>query len=79
MPLCCAPVARRNIFSKYDQMEGYEFVEVVAIEHQGEALDWVCKKYEKEDLLSVMWIKTDDGGSHYFTVTIRSKKQSNTE
>lgn len=66
-------------------METLEFVEIVPIEHQGEALDWVCKKYEREDLLSIMWIKTDEGGSHYFKVILRSKngrdekKESNSE
>jgi hypothetical protein len=66
-------------------METFEFVEIVPIEHQGDALDWVCKKYEREDLLSIMWIKTDEGGSHYFKVILRSKngrdekKESNSE
>jgi len=70
----------RKYFSKYDQMENeLEVTEVVAIEHQGDALDWVCKKYEKEDLLSVMWVKTDEGGSHHFKIILRSKKQSGSE
>jgi len=70
----------RKHFSKYDQMENeLEIVEVVRIQHQGDALDWVCKKYEKEDLLSVMWVKTDEGGSHYFKIILRSKKQSDSE
>jgi hypothetical protein len=51
-----------------------EITEIVAIRDQGDALDWVCKKYEKEDLLSVMWVSTDAGGSHYFQIILRSKK-----
>ena len=65
----------RKYFSKYDQMENeLELTEVVAIEHQGEALDWVCEKYKNKDLLSVMWVKTDEGGSHYFKIILRSNK-----
>jgi hypothetical protein len=62
-----------------------EITEVVAIEHQGEALDYICEKYNNKDLLSIMWIKTDEGGSHYFKVILRSKngrdekKESNSE
>jgi hypothetical protein len=51
-----------------------EITEIVAIRDQGDALDWVCKKYEKEDLLSIMWVSTDAGGSHYFQIILRSKK-----
>ena len=70
----------RKYFSKYDQMENeLEITEVVKIEHQGDALDWVCEKYKNEDLLSVMWVSTDAGGSHYFKILLRSKKQSSTK
>ena len=41
--------------------------------HQGDALDFMCKKYEKEDLLSIMWVKTDDKGFHHFEIVLRSK------
>lgn len=51
-----------------------EITEVVAIENQGDALDWVCKKYEKEELLSIMWVKTDEDGSHHFQIILRNKK-----
>jgi hypothetical protein len=43
------------------------------IRHQGDALDFMCKKYEKEDLLSIMWVKTDDDGFHHFEIVLRSK------
>jgi hypothetical protein len=67
-------------FSKYYQMENeLEINEVVAIEHQGDALDWVCKKYEKEDLLSIMWVKTDEDGSHHFKIILRSNKTSKSQ
>lgn len=56
-----------------------EITEVVAIENQGDALDWVCKKYEKEDLLSIMWVKTDEDGSHHFQIILRSNKTSKSE
>ena len=56
-----------------------EITEVVAIEHQGDALDWVCKKYEKEDLLSIMWVKTDEDGLHHFQIILRSNKTSKSE
>ena len=36
-------------------------------------LDFMCKKYEKEDLLSIMWVKTDDDGFHHFEIVLRSK------
>ena len=56
-----------------------EINEVVAIEHQGDALDWVCKKYEKEDLLSIMWVKTGEDGSHHFKIILRSRKTSKSQ
>jgi hypothetical protein len=62
-----------------------EITEVVAIEHQGDALDWVCEKYKNCDLLSVMWVSTEADGSHNFKIILRSKKgrqeqkQSSTE
>jgi len=43
------------------------------IVHQGDALDFMCEKYKKEDLLSIMWIKTDDKGFHHFEIVLRSK------
>jgi hypothetical protein len=46
------------------------------IADQGEALDFMCKKYEKEDLLSIMWVKTDEDGLHHFEIVIRSVKKS---
>jgi hypothetical protein len=45
------------------------------IEHQGDALDFMCKKYEKKDLLSIMWVKTDDEGYHHFKIIIRTKSK----
>ena len=45
------------------------------IEHQGDALDYMCKKYEKEDLLSIMCVKTDDEGFHHFEIVVRTKSK----
>jgi hypothetical protein len=56
-----------------------EVTEIVAIENQGDALDHVCEKYKNEDLLSVMWVETDEEGSHHFKIILRSKKQSSTK
>lgn len=44
------------------------------IEHQGDAMDYMCKKYEKENLLSIMWVKTDDDGFHHFEIVLRTKE-----
>ena len=49
------------------------------IPDQGEALDFMCKKYEKEDLLSIMWVKTDEDGLHHFEIVLRSAKKSKSE
>jgi hypothetical protein len=46
---------------------------------QGEALDFMCKKYEKEDLFSIMWVKTDEDGLHHFEIVLRSAKKSKAE
>jgi molecular chaperone DnaK (HSP70) len=32
-----------------------------------------AEKYKKEDLLSIMWVKTDDKGFHHFEIVLRSK------
>jgi hypothetical protein len=45
------------------------------IQHQGDALDFMCKKYEKEDLFSIVWVKTDDEGYHHFKITVRTKSK----
>ena len=45
------------------------------IQHQGDALDFMCKKYEKEDLLTIIWTKTDDEGFHHFEIVLRSKSK----
>jgi hypothetical protein len=37
-------------------------------------LDFMCEKYKKEDLLSIMLVKTDDEGFHHFEIVLRSKK-----
>jgi len=42
------------------------------IQHQGDAMDYMCKKYEKKNLLSIMWVKTDDDGFHHFEIILRS-------
>jgi len=42
------------------------------IVHQGDALDFMCEKYKKEDLLSIIWLKTDDKGFHHFQIILRS-------
>ena len=58
-------------------MEGHTTIyDSIDIEHQGDALDYMCKKYEKEDLLSIMWISTDDEGVHHFEIVLRSVKKS---
>ena len=49
------------------------------IADQGEALDFMCKKYEKEDLLSIMWVKTDEDGLHHFEIVLRPAKKSKPE
>lgn len=49
------------------------------IEDEGKALDYMCKKYEKEDLFSIMLTKTDDNGLHHFQIVIRSVKKSETK
>ena len=54
----------------------YDFTK---IEHQGDALDYMCKKYEKEDLLSIMWISTDNEGHHHFEIVLRSPKKSKSD
>jgi len=46
------------------------------IVHQGDALDFMCEKYIKKDLLSIIssiiWVKTDDKGFHHFEIVLRS-------
>jgi hypothetical protein len=46
------------------------------IVHQGDALDFMCEKYIKKDLLSIIssiiWVKTDDKGFHHFQIILRS-------
>jgi hypothetical protein len=58
------------------QMTIYDFSN---IENQGDALDFMCKKYEKEDLLTIMWISTDDEGVHHFEIVLRSPKKSKSD
>jgi len=58
-------------------MEGHTTIyDSIDIEHQGDALDYMCKKWEKEDLLSIMWVSTDDEGFHHFEIVLRSAKKS---
>jgi hypothetical protein len=57
-------------------MEELKLHDKTDIKHQGDALDYICKKYEKEDLLSIMWVKTDDEGFHHFEITVRIKSKS---
>jgi hypothetical protein len=57
-------------------MEELKVHDKTNIEHQGDALDFMCKKYEKEDLLSIMWVKTDDDGFHHFEIVLRTKSKS---
>jgi hypothetical protein len=40
--------------------------------HQGAALDFMCEKYKKEDLRSIIWVKTDAKGFHHFEIVLRS-------
>jgi hypothetical protein len=47
----------------------YDTTDIV---HQGEALDYMCEKYKKEDLRSIVWMKTDDKGFHHFEIVVRS-------
>jgi hypothetical protein len=54
-------------------MPELEINDTTDIVHQGDALDFMCKKYEKENLLSIMWVKTDDNGVHHFKIVLRSK------
>ena len=49
------------------------------IENQGDALDYICKKYEKDDLISIMWVSTDDEGVHHFEIVLRSAKKSKSD
>jgi hypothetical protein len=56
-------------------MEGLTIHDKTDIEHQGDALDFMCKKYEKEDLLTIIWTKTDDEGYHHFKIIIRTKSK----
>ena len=56
-------------------MEGLTIHDKTDIEHQGDALDFMCKKYEKEDLLTIIWTKTDDDGFHHFEIVLRSKSK----
>ena len=49
------------------------------IENQGDALDYICKKYEKDDLLTIMWVSTDDEGVHHFEIVLRSAKKSKSD
>jgi hypothetical protein len=61
-------------------MEGHTTIyDSVDIEHQSDALDYMCKKWEKEDLLSITWIKTDDDGFHHFEIVLRSAKKSKSD
>jgi len=61
-------------------MEGHTTIyDAIDIEHQGDALDYMCKKWEKEDLLSIMWVKTDDDGFHHFEIVLRSAKKSKSD
>ena len=55
-------------------MEDLEFLVRVPMESQGAALDWVCEKYLKEDLLSIIYQEEDDEGRHVFKVILRRKK-----
>ena len=59
-----------------DQTTIYDSVD---IENQGDALDYICKKYEKEDLLTIMWVSTDDEGVHHFEIVLRSAKKSKSD
>ena len=54
-------------------MEPLEILVRVPFESQGAARDWVCEKYMKQDLLSIMWEEQDED-CHVFKVTLRSKK-----
>jgi len=56
-------------------MEGLTIHDKTDIEHQGDAMDFMCKKYEKEDLLTIIWTKTDDEGFHHFEIVLRSKSK----
>lgn len=56
-------------------METLTIYDSIDIEHQGDALGYMCKKYEKEDLLTIMWVKTDDEGFHHFEIVLRTKSK----
>lgn len=61
-------------------MEGHTTIyDSVDIENQSDALDYMCKKWEKEDLLSIIWVKTDDDGFHHFEIVLRSAKKSKSD
>jgi hypothetical protein len=38
-------------------------------------LDFMCEKYKHEDLLTIIWTKTDDEGFHHFEIVLRSKSK----
>jgi len=57
-------------------MEGLTIHDKTDIQHQGDALDFMCKKYEKEDLLTIIWTKADDEGFHHFEIVLRSKSKA---
>jgi len=56
-------------------MEDLEILVRVPFESQGAALDWVCEKYMKEDLLSIIWVEQDED-CHMFRVTLRKKSKT---
>lgn len=55
-------------------MEDLEILVRVPMESQGAALDWVCEKYLKHDLLSIIYQEQDENDCHVFKVILRSKK-----
>lgn len=60
-------------------MEDLEILVRVPMESQGAALDWVCEKYLKQDLLSIMWVEQDENDCHVFKVTLRKKSPAELE
>jgi hypothetical protein len=59
-----------------DQITIYDSVD---IEHQGDALDFMCKKWQKDDVISIIWTKTDDDGFHHFEIVLRTAKKSKSD
>ena len=48
----------------------------IDIEHQGDALDYMCKKWQRYDIISILWTKKDDDGFHHFEILLRKKPGS---